>query len=518
VHHDVASAGRRAEWHFVRRPSSESNAFWLLFGAERESIRVVSVRIASAADDVDLLVIGGGITGCAVARDAAARGLSVLLVEKNDLAAGTSGRSTKLLHGGLRYLEHGHLGLVREALREREITARLAPALARPLRFVMPVRPGVFPGRLAARIGVGLYDLLSGSHPLDRGRAVSADEIAALAPGLATGWSGGVAFADRQTDDDRLTVAIARDARRRGASIRLGVAVTALTRTASGYRATCRDEDDRGTTPGARCVVNAAGPWCDEVRRLIGRSRPILRVSRGAHLVLAGVSLNAALLLPGEKRGHRLFAIPWRGAVLFGTTDVVDAADPGRELPEIEDLRLLFGEARRLFPGSSLTRRHVLSAYTGVRPLLRQGGDTLASSREHRVLDEDGLVTIAGGKLTTWRTMAVAAVDAVVSRLGRGGASPRHLLDEPLPGGDIVRPELDAVLADEMVRHADDVAFRRLPLNREPAEVRNVLPSIVSHMAARFDWDPGRCASETARVIDRLERVRRRLDEALGAL
>ena len=125
----------------------------------------------------------------------------MLLVEKDDLAAGTSGRSTKLLHGGLRYLEHGHLRLVREALREREITARLAPALALPLRFVMPVRAGEFPGRFAARVGVALYDLLAGDHPLSRGRGVSARELAALAPGLATGWSGGVSFADRQTDD-----------------------------------------------------------------------------------------------------------------------------------------------------------------------------------------------------------------------------------------------------------------------------------------------------------------------------
>ncbi len=482
----------------------------------RESIRPVNEYEERPADAFDLLVIGGGITGCAVARDAAARGLTVLLVERNDLAAGTSGRSTKLLHGGLRYLEHGHLGLVREALREREVTARLAPALARPLRFVLPVRPGVFPGRLAARVGVALYDLLAGAHPLERGRAVSADEIAALAPGLATGWNGGVAFADRQTDDGRLTVAIARDARRRGASIRLGVTVTALTSSASGYRASLRDEDDQETFTRARCVVNAAGPWSDHVRRLAGKPKPILRASRGAHLVLSGLPLDAALLLPGAERGHRLFAIPWRGAALFGTTDVADAGDPGRDLPEIEDLRELFREARRLFPGAGLSRRHVLSAFTGVRPLLRQDGETRASSREHRVLDEDGLVTIAGGKLTTWRTMALATVDAVVSRLGRGGASPASLLEEPLPGGHDEHPELETVLAEEMVRHADDVVFRRLPIGHDPREARRVLPSIIERLAARFSWAPARRDAETARVIARLDAGTARLDEALG--
>jgi len=476
----------------------------------------VNARDDSTADGVDLLVIGGGITGCAVARDAAARGLAVVLVEKDDLAAGTSGRSTKLLHGGLRYLEHGHLRLVREALHEREVTARLAPALARPLRFVMPVRPGIFPGRLAARLGVGLYDLLAGAHPLERGRSVSSAEIALLAPQLASGWSGGVAFADRQTDDQRLTVAIARDARRRGASIRLGVTVTALAPGAAGFQAACRDEEDRESFIAARCVVNAAGPWSDQVRGLAGKRTPLLRVSRGAHLVLSGLTLDAALLLPGERRGHRMFAIPWRGAVLFGTTDIPDHSDPGRVLPELADLRLLFHEARRLFPAAALTRRHVVSAFTGVRPLLRLGGDTLGSSREHRVLDEDGLVTIAGGKLTTWRTMALATVDAVARRLGRGGVSPASLLDEPLPGGADEHPAIDGVLAEEMVRHADDVVFRRLPLGHDPREVRLALPSIVGSMAARFGWGPGRREAESARVIARLDSGSRRLDEALG--
>src|SRR5262245_58413968 len=223
---------------FVEELERVSRAF---FPVPRESIRDVSATDGAPADGVDVLVVGGGITGCGVARDAAARGLTVLLVEKNDLAAGTSGRSTKHLHGGLRYLEHGHLGLVREALHEREVTARLAPALARPLRFVVPFRPGVSPGRFTARAGVAVYDVLAGRQPLPRGRGVSATELSRLAPALGPGWRGAVAFSDRQTDDERLTVSIARDARRRGASIRLGCEVTRLERSASGYRARCRD-------------------------------------------------------------------------------------------------------------------------------------------------------------------------------------------------------------------------------------------------------------------------------------
>jgi glycerol-3-phosphate dehydrogenase len=476
----------------------------------------VSERGEASTGPIDLLVIGGGITGCAVARDAAARGFSVVLVEQRDLAAGTSGRSTKLLHGGLRYLEHGHLALVREALREREITARLAPALAAPLRFVVPAWPGTAPGRWTARIGVALYDLLAAHSALPRGRSVGPVEIRGLAPALAPGCSGGVAFSDRQTDDVRLTVAIARDAAARGADIRLGVTAVALERRPEGYRVACRDDGGSSTTLLARCVINAGGPWVDAVRRLAGPRAPLLRASRGAHLVLEGLELRAALLLPGEKRGHRLFAIPWRGAVLFGTTDVDDDADPGREEPDSEDLRLLQREAARLFPGAGLTRRNVMSAFTGVRPLIRHGGDTLAVSREHAVRDEDGLVTIAGGKLTTWRTMAMDAVDASLRHLGRAVPSPASLLERPLPGGTIARPELDDVIAHEMPRHAEDVVFRRLPIGHDPREVRRVLPDVVDRMSDRFGWGRDRRRDEYDRVVSRLDEAATLLNDTLG--
>ena len=277
-----------------------------------------------------------------------------------------------------------------------------------------------------------------------------------------------------------------------------------------------RDEAGREFVTRARCVVNAAGPWSDQVRRLAGKNRPILRASRGAHLVLTGVPLDVALLLPGTERGHRLFAIPWRGATLFGTTDIADEGDPGRDLTELEDLRQLFREARRLFPGAGLTRRHVLSAFTGVRPLLEHEGSTLASSREHRVLDEDGLVTIAGGKLTTWRTMASATIDTVVSRLGGGCDPPASLLEEPLPGGDEIHPDIQEVLAHEMARHADDVVFRRLPLGHDPDQALSGLPSIIERMAAHFGWGPKRREEESERVTRRLAAGAARLDEALG--
>jgi glycerol-3-phosphate dehydrogenase len=333
---------------------------------------------------------------------------------------------------------------------------------------------------------------------------------------LGDGWTGGVAFMDRQTDDARLTVAIARDAKRRGAAIELGSEVTSVERRGGVFRVVRRDEEGRSATMLSRCVVNAGGPWCDRVRGLAGASRPILRTSRGAHLVLSDLALHTALILPGVSPGHRVFAIPWRDATLFGTTDVADPGDPGVWLPEVEDIRVLFDLAQRLFPRAGLSRRHVLSSFAGLRPLLDQKGDTLASSREHSVVDENGFVTIAGGKLTTWRTMAVATIDAVVRRLGRGGASPRALAEEPLPGGDSEHPDLDAVLTDEMARHADDVVFRRLPIGHDPQRVRRELPAILERMSARFGWDPARRQAESMRVLSRLEADSARLDEALG--
>jgi glycerol-3-phosphate dehydrogenase len=299
-------------------------------------------------------------------------------------------------------------------------------------------------------------------------------------------------------------------------SLHLGLCVTALSARAGGTTATCRDEDGRVSTLEARCVVNASGPWSDQVRGLVGESRPILGLSRGAHLVLSGLALPVALLLPGAVRRHRLFAIPWRGATLFGTTDTADSGDPGRELPEVDDLRQLFREACRFFPDAGLTRRSVLSAFTGARPLLAGSGSTLSSSREHRVLDDGGLITIAGGKLTTWRTMALLTVDAVVRRLGRRIASPPELLEAPLPGGNDERPGLQSFLEDGLVRHADDIVFRRLPIGHDPEEARRALPDILDAMAARMGWNRDRIDTERARVTGRLDAMSARIDEALG--
>jgi len=345
---------------------------------------------------------------------------------------------------------------------------------------------------------------------------MSAAEVARRAPAIGPGWTGGVAFSDRQTDDARLTIAIARDAIRLGATVHLGVEVVAMERPAGhGLTVTCREDDGRSRSWDAASVVNAAGPWADRVRACDGRTEPLLQPSRGAHLVLSGVEIEDALLLHGRTPGHRLFAIPWRGVVLFGTTDLPDDGDPGRDVPEPEDLRSLFGEARRFFPAARLSRANVLSAFTGVRPLLLQRADTLRSSREHRVVDEEGLITIAGGKLTTWRTMAVATVDAVVRRLGRGGSSPPSLLEGVLPGGSATSADIQTCVRDELARNAADVLFRRLPVGHDPSLVRTALPEVVARLAEVFGWDASRRVAESEGVLAQLRHAEEYLDETL---
>lgn len=524
-------------------------------------------RVAKNAR-VDALVVGGGIVGAAVAREAALRGWSVLLVERDDLAAAASSRSTKLLHGGLRYLERGDLRLVREALREREITARLAPHLAPPLEFVLPTRRGVWPGPRAARLGVALYDWLAGPSPLPRGHRIGAAETADLVrSGEAAGWSGGVLFADRQTDDARLTVAIARAAAARGAAIRTRAELVSwLDRGGSVDGARILDRETGETYEVQASVsINAAGPWADSVRALAGAGDAALRPSRGTHLVLPDLRLRRAVLFAGRRPGHRLFAIPWRGSTLFGTTDVeADAAAPVE--PAADEIRLLFEEAARLFPGAGLVPAAVAHAFAGLRPLVRGSGDTLALSREHRVCVERGLVSILGGKLTTWRSIGEDAARVAARRLGWAPSRHPASATERLPGGDpapaaddprfrAIDPgtarrwierygsesvdlaervrddpasrerlvpdhpariaEVDFAVEREFARGLEDVLARRLGLEQDPDVLERAAAPAARRMRALLGWSAERESREIAGIRDGIAAVRERIAAAL---
>jgi glycerol-3-phosphate dehydrogenase len=372
----------------------------------------------------DLVVIGGGATGLAVALDAAARGLDVALVEAGDFARGTSSRATKLLHGGVRYLAQGNIGLVREALRERTLALRNAPHLASPLPFVLPLygARGRWIDRWFYRTGLTAYDWLSGSASLGATTALSASETAIRVPGLRRdGLGGALCYWDGQFDDARLAVAVARTALRLGAAAVNHCPVEELIHDGDRVAGVvARDEETgRRFALRSRCVVNATGVWVDTIRGMDRGSGPgLVTLSQGVHLVVGPEFLGAshAVLVPKTADGRVLFAVPWLGRTLLGTTDTPCP----RPEPEPQALRqevdLILGESARYLTRPP-TRADVTSVWVGLRPLVQPGaGDrvpTRSLSREHLVrVDPSGLVTVTGGKWTTSRAMAESVLAA----------------------------------------------------------------------------------------------------------
>lgn len=394
---------------------------------------------------LDLLVIGGGIAGAGVALEAARRGARVALVEANDFASGTSSRSSKLVHGGLRYIAQGHVGLTRESVRERNALMREAPGLVAPLRFMMPVRRGDRHGRAALGIGLALYDYFA--HARTR-QWHGVPQVLERIPGLGTeGLEGGWSYLDAQTDDARLVLRVLAEARRHGALTLNHLRVTGLLRDAGGVRG-ARLHDSAGDSSfevAARCVVNATGVWADALRGELGRP-PKLRPLRGSHLLLPGwrlpVAQAVAFFHPAD--GRPVFALPWEGQTLVGTTDV-DHADLARE-PGItrEELTYLLHAVHAQFPGAGVAQADVLSTWAGVRPVVASGKqvDPSKEAREHLVVEEDGLVTVTGGKLTTFRPSAVEALKLAQHRvpaLARASADTRVFAPVPRAVGDCLQ-------------------------------------------------------------------------------
>jgi glycerol-3-phosphate dehydrogenase len=432
-------------------------------------------RLARAGKDLfDILIIGGGITGAAVARDAAVRGLSVCLLEKEDWAAGTSWRSTKLVHGGLRYLETGRVGLVFESLRERAILMKAAPHLVRPAEFLFPEYSDR--GRPAWQVALGLtaYDLLALGHAPSRHRRLSRDEVL-----LRERWLdshelvSGAVYPDGRTDDARLTLENVLDAVSLGIVALTGVAVIGLLRGASGIEgAAARDtESGRDLSIRARVVVNATGPWGDQVRRMEDPSvADVLRLSRGTHLTVpfARLSISRIVAFPLAD-GRLLFALPDGPVTILGTTDSDFAGRPEEVCAARGDIEYLLGAAKRTFPAAALTEADVLSTFAGLRPLVYEPGKSLAeTSREESILvSEASLVTVTGGKLTTHRRMGEKAIDRAARLLERKGVAVGACAtqDRPLPGRPcspmeeweralLVSPgRLEARLSDDTVRH-----------------------------------------------------------------
>jgi glycerol-3-phosphate dehydrogenase len=433
---------------------------------------------ALASETFDVVVVGGGITGAGVALDAASRGYSVALVEKADFASGTSSRSSKLVHGGLRYLQNFDLGLVREALLERQLMVKLAPHLVRPLPLVVPAFDGARPDRLVG-VGLNLYDVMAvdrlrgrrgrGSDGAtdwspDRHRVIDGDEVVEHLPALASREpSSGYLFYDCQTDDARLVLTVLGEAERFGAVCANGLEVTDLLETggrSSGVRVVDALSGEAFEVR-ADNVVNATGVWADRLRpeELHDEAEvPRIRPSRGTHVTVSheALPLVGGAIVPAGG-GRTIFALPWLGATLVGTTDNdYDAADLDHVRPAEEDVAYLL-EAVNGFFATDLGPGDLTGAFAGVRPLISTGDPkkSVDISRKAELYEtSSGMITITGGKLTTWRRMAKLAVDRLVEREARDAPCRTH----EIPLGQAVEadelPRVEGVPEDAYARLA----------------------------------------------------------------
>ena len=402
----------------------------------------------TSSDPFTLAVIGGGINGCAVARDAAGRGLKTFLCEAGDLAAATSSASTKLVHGGLRYLERFHLRLVRESLREREILLRAAPHLVRPMRFVLPHRPDMRPAWML-RLGLTVYDLLAGRELLPPSRKIILKNDPAGAD-LIPGFAAAFEYSDCWADDSRLTVLIARDAARRGAQIQT------RTRCLGAFR-----EDDHWLLnlkgPGGHCkirakiLVNAAGPWAGEVAEMAAAELPRPRLVRGAHIVVPKFFAGErAYLMQGDDR-RAVFAIPFEGDfAMLGTTDRDHRGDPARAKCTDEEAEYLLAVARKFF---QRVPAEIVWRFAGVRALFGEdkGAKPQDASRDYDLVVDaprraPPLLNVCGGKLTTHRKLAESALAKLREWIPEAG--PAWTASARLPGGDFPPDGVESLAAN----------------------------------------------------------------------
>lgn len=517
-----------------------------------------------ADETFDLLVVGGGITGTGIARDAVLRGLKVALVEKLDFASGTSSKSTKLIHGGLRYLEQGELKLVFESVNERNRLMRLARHLVRPLPFLVARFKGDRRWLVTLDIGLWLYEALCFFGGYKNHRTYRAAKTLALEPTLRReGLSGGILYYDAMTDDARLTLENALDAKASGAvlanHVRAGALITsgdAITGVTVIDALTGSSFDVR-----AKLVVNATGPWSDEVRALAGEPA-LLKPTKGIHLVVDAQRLpvHNALVMTHPKDKRVMFTIPWGlGRTAVGTTDTFFDGRPDSVEPTAADVDYLLDAANHFYPGAKLTTDDVISTWSGLRPLLKPPDAAAGASqvsREHLIVERKGFITIAGGKLTTYRTMSAEVVDRVSKQLGL--KQPSTTDDRPLPGaagfmesdealdafvkslesarldaasarafvemyggraksvlerchrdadaGTKVDPELpwmmgqvDEAMENELAETLDDVMSRRLTLVlRARDQGLGIAPVIAARMASRRGWSTERTEAELA--------------------
>ncbi|MFF2088839.1 glycerol-3-phosphate dehydrogenase [Nocardia sp. NPDC058176] len=522
--------------------------------------------IAALGDnEIDVLVIGGGVTGAGAALDAAARGLSVTLVEARDFAAGTSSRSSKLIHGGLRYLEQLDFALVREALKERGLLLNtLAPHLVRPVPFLFPLQHRVWE-RAYIGAGIALYDTLGGARAVPMHKHLSRTGALELAPALrADAMTGAIRYYDAQVDDARHTMMIARTAAEHGATVLTRTSVTGLER--EGDRVVGARVLDLETglshTIRARSVISATGVWTDDMIKLTGVDFPFhVRMSKGVHILVPRdrLDLHTGLIMRTEK--SVLFVIPWAEHWIIGTTDTEWSLDKNHPTATAADVQYILDHVNGLLR-EPLTRADIVGTYAGLRPLMTGASkETAKLSREHAVAEPTpGLFVIAGGKYTTYRVMAADVVDAVAERLGgaiapsttadlpivgatgyhelRADLAPlaaearlpvdvvEHLLGrygslvtdlfalidadpalrQPIPGApDYLAAEIVYAVTHEGALHLDDLLTRRTRISIEvPDRGLAAAPEIARLAAPLLGWDPETTEAEINRYYDRV--------------
>jgi glycerol-3-phosphate dehydrogenase len=456
-------------------------------------------RALDRTDPWDMVIIGGGATGVGCAVDAASRGYEVLLLEQSDFGKGTSSRSTKLVHGGVRYLEQGNISLVIEALRERGILRQNAPHLVTDLAFVVPSYDwweSPFYG-----IGLKLYDVLAGKYGFGASQLLSREETLARLPTIQPeGLRGGIVYYDGQFDDSRLLINLAETAADQGAILLNYAPVTGLTKGADGFIDGIEAHDAETGKPlhaRAKVVINATGPFSDSVRRMADPGIvPMIAPSQGVHLVFDRSFLpgNSAIMVPHTSDGRVMFAIPWNGHTLVGTTDTPIAEAPLEPHPLPEEIEFILETAGR-YLHKPPTRSDVLSVFVGVRPLVgsQHAGKTSAISRDHTIhIDGSGLLSIAGGKWTTYRRMAEDCVDqaATLAQLAEKPAVTAHL--------NIHGFHKNASKFEHLAHYgSDSIAIQDL-IRNEPALGERLHPALI-YCGAEVVWAT---RTEMARTVE----------------
>ena len=452
----------------------------------------------------DLAVIGGGVNGCGIARDAAGRGLSVYLCEQGDLASGTSSAATKLIHGGLRYLEYFEFRLVREALMEREVLWRMAPHIVWPLRFVLPYHKGLRPAWML-RLGLFLYDHMGGRKLLPPTKTLDLTRDAAgqpLKPGI---YRRGFEYSDCWVEDARLVALNARDAKDRGAVIRTRTRAVAAERGADVWQITTENSrNGQRETVRARILVNAAGPWVAHVLALtLGRDAPAdVRLVQGSHIVVPKLFDHGRCYIFQNADNRIIFAIPYeRDFTLIGTTDLDYAGDPAKVAASQDEIEYLCAAASEYF-AQAVAPKDVVWTYSGVRPLYDDGANTAQAATRDYVLELDEaaapLLSVFGGKITTYRRLALHVLEKL-GHLLSPEARARHdwSAGAPLPGGDFPVQGFESLLADLARDYPwlEAVQCRRLA-RAYGTRARRILGTAKDKAALGYDFGAGLSEAE----------------------